>query len=155
MTHSYVTSLIRTWHDLCIRVTWLIHMCDMTYSYLWHGLFLCDSRSCHSYVLQCVAVCCSVLQCVAVCCSVLQCVVLCCSVLYCAAYTLNPSSCLLRLNVLQCEVLLKQCVAVCCSVLQRSVLQRFAVCYRLLQRISACCRVLICVAVRGLAHYNV
>ena len=35
------------------------------------------------YVLQCVAVCCSVLQCVAVCCSVLQCVAACCSVLQC------------------------------------------------------------------------
>jgi len=31
------------------------------------------------FVLQCVAVCCSVLQCVAVCCSVLQCVAVCCS----------------------------------------------------------------------------
>jgi len=34
----------------------------------------------HLYVLQCVAVCCSVLQCVTVCCSVLQCVTACCSV---------------------------------------------------------------------------
>ena len=33
------------------------------------------------FMLQCVAVCCSVLQCVAVCCSVLQCVAVCCSVL--------------------------------------------------------------------------
>jgi len=32
------------------------------------------------FVLQCVAVCCSVLQCVAVCCRVLQCVAVCCSV---------------------------------------------------------------------------
>jgi len=37
-----------------------------------------------AYVLQRVAVCCSVLQCVAVCCSVLQCVAVCCSVLQCA-----------------------------------------------------------------------
>jgi len=42
------------------------------------------------FVLQCVAVCCSVLQCGAVWCSVVQCVAVCCSVL--------------------------QCVAVCCSV---------------------------------------
>jgi len=41
------------------------------------------------YVLQCVAVCCSVLQCVAVCCSVLQCVAMCCSVLQCAAVCCN------------------------------------------------------------------
>ena len=37
-----------------------------------------------NYVLQCVAVCCSVLQCVAVCCGVLQYVAVCCSELYCA-----------------------------------------------------------------------
>jgi len=49
-----------------------------------------------AYLLQRVAVCCSVLQCVAVCCSVLQCVAVCCSVC--------------------CSVL--QCGAVCCSVLQ-------------------------------------
>jgi len=30
MTHSYV------WHDSFICVTWLIHMCDMTHSYVWH-----------------------------------------------------------------------------------------------------------------------
>jgi len=34
MTYSYV------WHDLFICVTWLIHMCDMTYSYVWHDLFI-------------------------------------------------------------------------------------------------------------------
>jgi len=59
------------------------------------------------YVMQCVAVCCSVLQCalqcVAVCCNVLQCVAVCCSVLQCVAVC--------------CSV--RQCVAVCCSVLQR------------------------------------
>ena len=46
----------------------------------------------HRYVLQCVAVCCSVLRCVAVWCSVLRCVAVSCSMLH--------------------------CVAVCCSVLQ-------------------------------------
>jgi len=30
------------WHDLFICVTWLIHMCDMTHSYVWHDLFTCD-----------------------------------------------------------------------------------------------------------------
>ena len=38
---------------------------------------------CHSWVLQCVTVCCSALQCVAVCCSVLQCGTVRCSVLQC------------------------------------------------------------------------
>jgi len=60
------------------------------------GACVCESVSGEKegvYVLQCVAVCCSVLQCVAVCCSVsgemagirdvyvLQCVAVCCSVL--------------------------------------------------------------------------
>ena len=35
MTHSYV------WHDLFICVIWLNHMCDMTHSYLWHDSFIC------------------------------------------------------------------------------------------------------------------
>ena len=35
MTHSYV------WHDSFICVTWLIHMCDMTHSYVWHDSFIC------------------------------------------------------------------------------------------------------------------
>jgi len=30
MTHAYV------WHDSCIRVTWLMHTCDMTHAYVWH-----------------------------------------------------------------------------------------------------------------------
>jgi len=34
MTHSYV------WHDSFICVTWLIHMCDMTHSYVWHASFI-------------------------------------------------------------------------------------------------------------------
>jgi len=32
MTYSYV------WHDVFICVTWRIHMCDMTYSYVWHDV---------------------------------------------------------------------------------------------------------------------
>jgi len=35
MTHSYV------WHDSFICLTWLIHMCDMTHSYVWHDSFVC------------------------------------------------------------------------------------------------------------------
>ena len=60
------------------------HLCGTTYSYVWHGAFLCVTWLIHtSYfcVLQCVAVCCSVLQCIAVCCRVLPWVVVCCSVL--------------------------------------------------------------------------
>ena len=34
MTHSYL------WHDAFICVTWLIHMCDMTHSYVWHDAFI-------------------------------------------------------------------------------------------------------------------
>ena len=34
MTHSYV------WHDAFICVTWRIHMCDMTHSYVWHDSFI-------------------------------------------------------------------------------------------------------------------
>jgi len=35
MTHSYV------WHDSFTRVPWLIHMCDMTHSHVWHDSFIC------------------------------------------------------------------------------------------------------------------
>jgi len=34
MTHSCVTWLIHVWHDSFICVPWLIHMCDLTESYL-------------------------------------------------------------------------------------------------------------------------
>jgi len=50
MTHSYVR------HDSFICVTWLIHMCDMTRSYMWHVSFICATwlvHTCdmsHSYV---------------------------------------------------------------------------------------------------------
>jgi len=29
------------WHDWFVYVTWLIHTCDMTHSYVWHDSFLC------------------------------------------------------------------------------------------------------------------
>jgi len=32
VTHSYM------WHDSSIRVTWLIHTCDMTHTYVWYDL---------------------------------------------------------------------------------------------------------------------
>jgi hypothetical protein len=33
-----------------IHVTWLIHMCNMTNSYAWHGSFICVRRD-HTYIL--------------------------------------------------------------------------------------------------------
>ena len=76
-----------------------------------------DAQESERYVLQCVAVCCSVLQCVAVCCSVLQCVAVWWSVMQCVAVC--------------CSVL--QCVAVCCSVMQ---------CVAVCQSVVVCCSVL-------------
>jgi len=35
MTHSYM------WHDSFICVAWLIHICDMTHSFEWHDSFIC------------------------------------------------------------------------------------------------------------------
>jgi len=35
MTHSYV------WHDSFLCVTWRIHMCGMTHSYVWYDSFIC------------------------------------------------------------------------------------------------------------------
>jgi len=32
------------WHDSFIRVTWLMHMCDLTHSYVWHESFICMTR---------------------------------------------------------------------------------------------------------------
>ena len=34
MTHSYM------WHDSFMCVTWLIHVCDMTHSYVWHDSYM-------------------------------------------------------------------------------------------------------------------
>jgi len=49
MTHPYVTWLIHTcdmthsyvWHGAFICETWRIHMCDMPYLYMWHDSFIC------------------------------------------------------------------------------------------------------------------
>ena len=43
MTHSYV------WHDSFICVTWLIHMCDMTRSYVWYDSSICVADINKSY----------------------------------------------------------------------------------------------------------
>ena len=64
MTHPCVTWLIHmcdmahswVWHDSFMCVTWLIHMCDMTDSYVWRASFICVTcliHMCdmtHSYV---------------------------------------------------------------------------------------------------------
>jgi len=42
MTHSYV------WHDSFIRVTRLIHTCDLTHSYVWHDSFIRVTRLIHT-----------------------------------------------------------------------------------------------------------
>jgi len=40
MTHPYMTRLIHRWNDSSIRYI-LIHMRDMTHSYVWHDSFIC------------------------------------------------------------------------------------------------------------------
>jgi len=48
MTHSYV------WHDSFICVTWRIHMCDMTNSYVWHAVyFFFDKSFCQKKNVTC------------------------------------------------------------------------------------------------------
>jgi len=57
-THSYVCRDVgmrvmtpsSVCHDPFICVPWLIHTCDMTHSYVWHGPFICVCRD----VLACV-----------------------------------------------------------------------------------------------------
>jgi len=61
------------------------------------------------YVLQCVAVCCSVLQCTALYCSVFYCVALCCSALQCVAVRCSALQCV----AVRCSA--PQCVAVLCN----------------------------------------
>jgi len=76
------------------------------------SIFVLQCVAVYCSVLQRIAVCCSVLQCAAVYCSVLQCIAVCCSVLQCVAVWCSVLQCV----VACCSVL--QCVAVCCSVLQ-------------------------------------
>jgi len=40
-THILCRSILLLWHDTFTRVTWLIPLCDMTYSYVWHDPFTC------------------------------------------------------------------------------------------------------------------
>jgi len=64
MTHSYV------WHDSFTCVTWLIHMCDMTHSYVRHDTLICvtwHTHMCdmtHSYVWHDSFICVTWLICV-------------------------------------------------------------------------------------------
>jgi len=43
ITHSYV------WHESFICVTWLIHMCSTTHSYVWHDAFTCATWLIHVF----------------------------------------------------------------------------------------------------------
>jgi len=69
----YICAMIRSyvWHDLFIRVTWLIHLCDMTYLYMCHDSFTdccCYSRS----LLNFAVAHCNTLQHIATQCNTLQ-----------------------------------------------------------------------------------
>ena len=70
VTYSYV------WHDTFIRVTWHIHMCDMTHSHVWHDSFTCVTwhHACNTYVLMRAMTHTYALQCVAVCSHSFMCV---------------------------------------------------------------------------------
>ena len=104
------------------------------------------------FMLQYVAVCCSVLQRshhalmppshFTMCCSVLQCVVVCCSMLHCVAV------CCRHLITLRCLRAITLCVAVCCSELYcAAIISRNSVRCSVLQCFAVCCSVLQCVAV--------
>jgi len=54
MTLSVVTWLVHTWHDSFMCVTWLIHMCDMTHSYVWHDSFICVTWLIHTWHDSCI-----------------------------------------------------------------------------------------------------
>jgi len=41
------------WHDAFICVTWRIHMCDMTHSYVWHDAFICVTWRIHMCDMTC------------------------------------------------------------------------------------------------------
>jgi len=84
------------------------------------------------YVLQCVAVCCSVLRWVTL--------KLCCSVLQCVVVRMTWQTLLQPLLYFPYP---RICVAVCCS-----VLQCVAASCSMLQYVTMCCSVLQCVAVR-------
>jgi len=43
MTHSYV------WHSAFIFGTWVIRMCDIAHSYVWHDVFICETWLIHMW----------------------------------------------------------------------------------------------------------
>jgi len=50
-TCSYVCGMTHTcvWHDSCIHVTYLLHMCDMTHTHVWHDSYTCVTWLIHMY----------------------------------------------------------------------------------------------------------
>ena len=114
ITVTFLSSYVWPIRDSRVCVTWVIRMCDMTRSYVWHdfsiyvtwlihnsyiSLVICMTHSyvcqgmTHSYVwhdsLVCVTwdwVCCSVLRCVAVCAAVTR------KKGFCDAFLLEPFS---------------------------------------------------------------
>ena len=102
------------------------------------------------YVLQCVAVCCSVLQCVAVCCSVLQCVAVCCHELGGCSMNHLEADLAISKSVLsrQLGVYMCMCLSVCLSVC-------VCVCVRARARVYVRVCVCVCVGERSaLVFYN-
>jgi len=150
------------------RVTWLIHVCDMTHSYVyvcqgeaWRSVvrFEALASPCLRTLLRLIVFQGSVLQCVTVRCNVLQCVAVFLATLYLKpwqAHVFELSYVYFSAKAVCCRVLqgiavcfiMLQCVAVCCSVLspgqahvfELSVVQlpSKAVCCSVLQRVAAC-----------------
>ena len=111
---------------------------DLLPSDMWLACDACGAETCHRrllrgkrseevwFLLQCVAVCCSVLQCVAVCCSVLQCVAVCCSVLQCVLPVTHvvPK----RVKVVSLAASTSKRYVFCCSALHSVAVCYVAVC---------------------------
>jgi len=83
----------------------LILLCMNMYIHIYIHIHVITT--CHSWVLQCVAVCCSVSQFAAMCYCALQCVAVCCSILQCIGRKASPAVCSLQLFTLQ--LLLRVC----------------------------------------------
>ena len=39
---KHCTAPVCVWRDAFMCVTWRIHVCDMTHSYVWHDAFICE-----------------------------------------------------------------------------------------------------------------
>ena len=118
MTHSHARihsdddDILGVFDYVCVCVP-APHVAPLLESVLPSSHFILEAAR---WVLQWVAVSCSVLQCVALCCCVLQCVAVCCSVLHCVAMCCNLLQCVLL--SLYFTIGAARCVVVCCSVLQ-------------------------------------